>query len=74
MPYWKVPYSNRKSPEGYALDATIEEVQAALPSDIDGLIVNESLRYPCVRFPDGTSNEMMQKVKKHLENQGFEVS
>jgi len=46
--------------------ATIEEVQAALPSDVPGLSVDDGLRYPCVRFPENASNETMQKVKKHL--------
>ena len=73
-PYWKVPYSNKKSPEGYTLDSTIEEVQAALPPDVEGLTVNDGLRIVCVQFPENVSNETMQKVKKHLQDQGFEVS
>jgi len=31
--------------------ATIEEVQAALPSDVPGLSVDDGLRYPCVAIP-----------------------
>jgi len=66
-PYWKVPYSAQRKGQY----ATIEEVQAALPSDVPGLSVDDGLRYPCVRFPENASNETMQKVKKHLESQGF---
>jgi hypothetical protein len=42
--------------------------------DVDGLVVDESLNYPCVNFPEGVSIETMQKVKQHLQDQGFEVS
>jgi hypothetical protein len=68
-PYWKVPYSAKNKGQY----ATVEEVQAALPADVEGLTVDESLNYPCVNFPEGTPNETMQKVKEHLESQGFEA-
>jgi hypothetical protein len=66
-PYWKVPYSAKNKGQY----ATVEEVQAALPSDVPGLSVDEDLNYPSVQFPAGTSSETMQKVKQHLQNQGF---
>jgi hypothetical protein len=73
-PYLKVPYSNKRSPGGYLLDSTIEEVQAALPSDVDGLTVDDSLRIVCVNFPEGITGATMKKVEDHLKSQGFEVS
>jgi hypothetical protein len=66
-PIWKVPYSNK----GRFVDSTVEEVQAALPSDVEGLTVDDGLRIVCVRFPSNVSNETMQKVKQHLQDQGF---
>ena len=39
---------------------------------VEGLTVDDALRYPCVNFPDRVSIETMQKVKRHLESQGFE--
>ncbi|HEX3642902.1 MAG TPA: hypothetical protein VHV10_16585 [Ktedonobacteraceae bacterium] len=66
-PYWKVPYSAKNKGQY----ATIDEVQAALPSDVVGLTVDESLNYPCVQFPEGTKSETMQKVRQHLLDQGF---
>lgn len=66
-PYWKVPYSPKG---GYA---TVEEVQADLPSDVPDLSVDEDLNYPSVQFPAGTSSETMQKVKKHLQDHGFKA-
>lgn len=66
-PYWKVPYSAKNKGQY----ATVDEVQSALPSDVPGLSVHESLNYPCVIFPEGTSNETMQKVRQHLLHQGF---
>lgn len=73
-PAWKVPYSNKKSPEGYTLHSTVEEVQNALPKDVEGMEVTDGGRGIHVFFPDGVSNETMQKVKRHLQDQGFEVS
>jgi len=73
MPYIKVPYSNKKSPEGYVLDGSVEEVHAALPAGIDGLEVNDHLRFPSVNFPDGTPHATMKQVADHLRGQGFEV-
>jgi hypothetical protein len=69
MGYWKV---NERRIDGVSHWTTVEEVQAALPKDVEGLTVDEALRYPCVNFPKGTSTETMQKVKRHLESQGFE--
>lgn len=69
MAYYKV---NERRVNGVSHWTTVEEVQAALPDDVEGLTVDEALRYPCVNFPRGTSVETMQKVKKHLESQGFE--
>jgi len=69
-PYYKVPYSAQNKGQY----ATVEEVQAALPPDVEGLFVDESLNYPCVNFPENVSRETMQKVKQHLQSQGFEVS
>lgn len=70
MPYIKVPYSAKYPGQ----IATIEEVKAALPNDVPGLTVDLDLHYPCVEFPQGTSSATIEKVVKHLENQGFEVS
>jgi len=69
MAYYKV---NERRVDGKYHDTTVEEVQTALPSDVEGLTVDDALRYPCVNFPDGVSIETMQKVKMHLEAQGFE--
>lgn len=70
-PIWKVPYSSKRTDAGQLIDATVEEVQNALPSDVEGLTVDDGLRIVCVRFPENVSNETMQKVKQHLEDQGF---
>jgi hypothetical protein len=67
MPYWKVPYSAKNKGQY----ATVEEVQAALPTEVTGLTVDEDLNYPCVMFPEGTDDATMQKVRKHLLDQGF---
>jgi len=69
MAYYKV---NERRVNGKSHDTTVEEVQACLPSDVEGLTVDDVLRYPCVNFPNGVSIETMQKVKRHLESQGFE--
>lgn len=69
MPYIKVPYSAKNSGE----IATIEEVREALPKDVEGLMVDLDLHYPCVEFPQGTSNATIEKVVQHLESQGFKV-
>jgi hypothetical protein len=66
-PYWKVPYS-AKDKGKYA---TVDEVKAALPTDVEGLTVDEDLNYPCVQFPEGTSSKTMKKVRQHLLDQGF---
>jgi hypothetical protein len=74
MAYLKVPYSPKVPGENTKF-ATVEEVKAALPTDVEGLFVEDSgTNYPCVQFPDGVSVETMQKVERHLKNQGFEVS
>jgi len=69
MSYIKVPYS-AKNPSKIA---TIEEVREALPKDVEGLIVDLDLHYPCVEFPQGTSSATIEKVVQHLESQGFKV-
>ena len=69
-PYIQVPYSNKKSPEGYILDGSVEEVQAALPAGIDGLQVDSDGGYPNVTFPEGTPIETMKQVAEHLRGQG----
>lgn len=69
MGYYKV---NERQVNGVRHSTTIAEVQNALPSDVKGLTVHDDLRYPCVEFPRGTSIETMEKVKKCLEDQGFE--
>lgn len=68
-PYWKVPYS----PHGGF--ASIDEVKAALPQDVEGLEVDDTTtNYPCVQFPPNTQYDIMKRVKDHLEARGFEVS
>lgn len=69
MPYLKVPYSAKNRSE----IATVEEVKEALPDDVEGLTVDLDLNYPCVEFPQGTSNATIEKVVQHLESQGFQV-
>jgi hypothetical protein len=68
--YLKVPYVKEN---GVTRFATVEEVQTALPKDMQGLTVDTALNYPCVEFPAGASYEDHQRVQKHLEDAGFEA-
>ena len=70
--YIKVPYAPKVQGE-YTKDATVEQVQAALPAGVEGLLVDNDGGYPNVTFPQGTSYEIMKQVADHLRNQGFEV-
>jgi len=70
--YIKVPYAPKIQGESTKF-ATVEQVQAALPAGINGLEVDESLRYPSVTFPPGTPYATMKHVVEHLKSQGFEV-
>jgi len=71
-PYLKVPYAPKVAGSNTRI-ATVEEVRSALPTDVEGLTVDEALRYPCVNFPEGTTYATMKKVNDHLKSQGFEV-
>lgn len=59
---------------GRLRDATIADVQAALPADMPGLEVDE-IAGSCtiVEFPEGATHEDSRKLAKHLQRQGFET-
>ncbi len=54
-------------------DATIEDVTAALPQDMEGLTVDGVLGYPSVNFPDGAPFSDWERVQKALQAAGFET-
>ena len=59
---------------GKSRDATVADVQAALPTDMPGLSV-EDLPTCCtiVEFPKGATYADSRKLAKHLQSQGFET-
>ena len=59
---------------GTSRDATIADVQAALPADMPGLSVDE-IAGSCtiVELPKGATYEDSRKLAKHLRSQGFET-
>lgn len=68
--YLKVPYVKVGS---LVQDASVKEVQAALPADMPGLTVDNDLGYPSVNFPDGSKYADLQYVQKALQEKGFET-
>lgn len=64
--YMKVYYYRDKA-------ATVAQVKAALPSDVQGLTVDANLGYPCVEFPDGATPADWTKVQQVLQAAGFET-
>jgi hypothetical protein len=65
--YLKVYYN----PKGR--DASVAEVKAALPTVIPCMSVDNDLGYPAVAFPQGASWADRERVRKALQQAGFET-
>lgn len=65
--YLKVYYGPDKK------DATIEQVEKALPKDMEGLNVFDGSGIACVDFPEGSPYSDWQRVQKILQDAGFET-
>lgn len=59
------------SPSGH--DASVIEVKSALPSDMHSLTVDSDLGHASVEFPKGASWADRERVRKALQQAGFET-